>query len=165
MKRAAAAATTFLALGTTVASAAGPVPAEPLGTGKAATISVSPAAPGANAAVRLAVRHAFYCGRPRRAAIALTFPAAEHVPSSIPESAVRLSAGTMKNVSVSGRTISISVAPPPTRGKGCMSIVVGKLKIRLGVGAHLANPGTAGTYAVAVRDGKAHYTARFKVSS
>ena len=115
--------------------------------------------------MKLSVRHTFQCGRPYAAKIALRFPATEHVPASVPASAVRLSAGLVKNVAVSGKTISVSVAPKPTTGVTCMSIVLGRLTVKLGTAAHLANPGSAGTYAVAVRDARAHYTAHFKVSS
>ena len=114
--------------------------------------------------MKLTVRHTFYCGRPNPAKIALKFPAAEHVPASIPASAVHLSAGLVKNVAVSGKTVTVSVAPAPRHGITCMSIVLGRLKVTLDPTARLGNPGANGIYAVGVSDARAHYTAHFKVS-
>jgi len=131
----------------------------------AATIAVSPATPGARATVKLRVRHVFQCGQPRSATVSLTFPSAEHVPQSIPEAAVSLKAGRVKGVDVAGETVSVSVAPALTNGVTCMSIVVGTLALTLDKEARLRNPNHAGTFAVAVQDGRSHYTARFRVSS
>jgi hypothetical protein len=115
--------------------------------------------------VRLSVRHTFFCGRPRPATITLRFPAAEHVPSSIPATAVHLSAGHVTAVRVSGATVAVSVQPRPVKGIACMSIVLAKLRVAFDKAAHLGNPSKAGTYAVTVTDGRSHYTGHFAISS
>lgn len=158
MRRTVAAVAALLVLGAAAAYAASPMQA-------GATISVSPATPGARAAVKLNVRHTFYCGRPKPATIAITFPAAERVPSSIPTGAVHLSAGHVKAVHASGKTVSVAVEPPPVKGVTCMVIVLGKLRVRFDKTARLGNPSRAGTYAVSVTDGRFHYTGHFTISS
>lgn len=174
MRRAAAAVAALLASGSAAALAAPPSPIGPPtvggGTGGSgstapATIAVSPATPAEPATVKLTVRHAFQCGRPRPATIALTFPAAERVPRSISTRAVRLSSGLVKHVGVSGKTVSVAVAAAPHKGVTCMSMFVGRLTLTFGAAAKLGNPASAGTYAVAVRDGRARYTTSFRVSS
>jgi hypothetical protein len=162
----AAAAAALLATGAATAYAA-----VPLGTTHAAggnggaTITVSPASPGARAVVKLNVRHPFFCGHPRPATIVLTFPGAEQVPSSIPAGAVHLSAGRMKAVHVSGNAVAVTVQPPPVKSIMCMSIVLGKLRVVFDKTARLGNPSQAGTYTVTVTDGRAHYTGHFAISS
>jgi hypothetical protein len=163
MRRPVAAAAVLLASGAATAYAAGPT--RIAGSGARATIAVSPATVGARAAVKLSVRHTLYCGGPRPSTIALKFPAAEHVPAFIAPNAVHLSAGRVKAVHVSGKTVSVSVGPARTKGMTCMVIVFGKLQVIFTKAAHLSNPKTAGTYAVAVGDGRARYTAHFRVSS
>jgi hypothetical protein len=156
----------LLASGLATAYAAGPVQATQLSrSSTGATIAVSPARPGARAAVKLNVRHTFYCGRPRAATIAFKFPAAEHVPSSIKAGDVHLSAGRVKAVHVSGRTVSVSVQPAPTKGITCMVIVLGKLQVMFDKAARFGNPSKTGSYAIAVADGASRYTGRFKISS
>ncbi len=163
----AAAAAALLATGAATAYAAGPLGSTTHASGgnSGATITVSPASPGARAVVRLRVRHTFFCGRPRPATIVLKFPGAEHVPSSIPAGAVHLSAGRMKAVRVSGNAVAVTVQPPPVKSIMCMSIVLGKLRVMFDKTARLGNPSQAGTYTVTVTDGRAHYTAHFAISS
>jgi len=158
VRRTAGAVVALLAFGATTGYAAVPMDA-------GATITVSPATEGATATVKLTVRHTFYCGRPKPATIAVTFPAAERVPTSIPAAAVHLSAGRVKAVHVSDKTVSVSVRPPPVKGVSCMVIVLGKLRVRFDKTARLGNPGKAGTYSAAVTDGRFHYTAHFAISS
>jgi hypothetical protein len=158
VKRTVAAVAALLVFGAATAYAAGPTP-----TG--ATIAVSPATQGARAAVKLNVSHTFYCGSPWPSTIALKFPAAEHVPSSVAVSAVHLSAGRVKAVRVSGKTVSVSVEPARKTGMTCMVIVFDKLQLLFAKRAHLGNPKQAGAYAVAISDGGSHYTAHFRVSS
>jgi hypothetical protein len=146
-----------------ISGAATAYAASPMHTG--ATIAVSPTTQGVRAAVKLNVRHTFYCGRPKPATIAVKFPAAEHVPSSIPVGAVHLSAGRVKALHVSGKTVFISVRPPPLKGMTCMVIVLGKLRVKFDKAAGLGNPSKAGTYAVSVTDGRFHYTGHFTIAS
>jgi hypothetical protein len=163
----AAATAVLLASGAATAYAAGPLlhATRTLDSSTGATIAVSPASPGARAVVRLSVRHTFFCGRPRPATVSVRFPDAEHVPSSIPAAAVHLSAGRMKAVHVSGKTVAVSVQPPPAKGITCMSIVLGTLKVAFDEAARLGNPSKVGTYAVTVTDGRSHYTGHFAISS
>jgi hypothetical protein len=167
MRRPVAAATAvLLTTGAATAYAAGPLHTTRASGGNGgATVTVSPASPGATAVVKLNVRHTFFCGRPRPATIVLKFPAAERVPSSLPAGAVHLSAGRMKAVHVYGQTIAVTVQPPPVKGITCMSIVLGKLRVTFDKTARLGNPSQAGTYAVTVTDGRAHYTGHFTISS
>lgn len=174
MRRAAATVAALLASGSAAALAAPPSPIGPPvvggGTGgsagtQPATIEVSPATPAAPAAVKLTVRHVFQCGRPSPATIALTFPPAERVPRSISTRAVRLSSGLVKHVGVSGKTVSVAVAAAPHKGITCMSMFVGRLTVTFGTAAKLGNPAGAGTYTVAVRDGRSSYATSFRIAS
>jgi len=91
------------------------------------------------------------CGRLRGGAVAITFPAAMKLPKTVSASAVAVQGKRPAGVTLSGRTLSISPAPPV--GVMCNVIAPGVAKILVSKAAQLGNPASAGTYALGVRYG------------
>ena len=103
------------------------------------------------------------CGRLRRSALALTFPAAVRLPQTMSASAIAVDGKRPSGVKLVGRTLSIAIAPPT--GITCYSIVPGTAKILVSRAAQLGNPAAAGTYKLAVRYGTETLTARLTITS
>ena len=101
------------------------------------------------------------CGYPGPGPVLLTFPAAEHVPATIPTGAVLVDGKMARAVHVAGQTVSVGLAPPPQ--VMCDVIGPGRLTLELKRAAGLGNPGRAGSYLLRAAKGGLTFTARFAV--
>jgi hypothetical protein len=127
-------------------------------------VTVTPATPGARpAVVALALGGSpLVCGRATFGTVAITFPAAERLPSRIRRDAVRVN-GFVRSVSVSGRTVTLALAPSAPGEVICQSMTIGRLKVSFTRAADLGNPNRAGTYTVTAKHGTATSAARLEI--
>jgi len=124
-----------------------------------ATAQVSTSTAGAKH-VRLIVsfRTELRCGRLMGSrTLVLGLPAKARVGATVPATAVTVGGTAASNVSVSGHTVTIALAPP--RGAMCDSVRVGVAKIVVAGAAGIGNPGTPGTYSVRVAHGSETFAA------
>jgi hypothetical protein len=139
--------------GAALASGAAAVAAPPGAEGSDwASASLSSAAAGARpVALVVALHTELQCGRLRAGTVAIAFPAAMKLPKTVPASAVAVQGRRPAGVTLSGRTLSISPAPPV--GVMCNVIAPGVARILVSKAALLGNPASAGTYPLGVRYG------------
>jgi hypothetical protein len=148
-----------------------------LATG-AAAVAAPPVAEGSDwASARLSNVHAgarpvalvvslhteLQCGKLRRNALALVFPAAARLPRTMSASEIAVDGKRPRSVKLTGRTLSITIAPPT--GVMCNVIAPGTAKILVSRAAQLGNPAAAGTYKLAVRYGTQTLTAQLRITS
>jgi hypothetical protein len=139
----------LLALVAAAASAA-QSPAHP------ASITLSSSKAGAqNVGLTLRMPTVLQCGRPRGGPVALTLPAAAHVPRTIALAAVTVNRKAPSAVSVKGHVVTVGL--PVLHGMICDSLVDGVLQLQIAPKASLRNPAHAGTYSIAVRQGHESY--------
>lgn len=129
--------------------------------GRSASIALSSDRAGARPVdVVLTLRYTMQCGWPGPS-IAVTFPAAERLPSRVATSSVLVNGKRPATVSLSGRTISIGIARPGA--VMCDVIGPGTARIDFTRAAALGNPSATGTYAVAARHGPVSLRASFTI--
>ena len=102
------------------------------------------------------------CGKPR-GAIAIAFPAALELPSTIAAGAVRMNGQPPAKVDVHGRTATVTA--PLVAGVTCQSIILGRLTVVFGRAAGIDSSAKPGTYAVTVRQGVRRYKATLTVGA
>lgn len=147
MLRAVGAAICGAALATGAAAVAAPPGA---GGSDWASASLSSVHAGARpVALVVSIHTELQCGQLRGGSLALTFPAAVRLPQAISASAVSVGGRKAASVTLTGRTLSIAMAPPV--GAICDVIGPGTAKIAVSRAARLGNPAAAGTYTLAVR--------------
>jgi len=139
--------------GAALATGAAAVAAPPGAEGSDwASASLSSSRAGARPVALVVSLHTeLQCGRLRTGAVAITFPAAMTLPKTVSVSAVSVQGRRPGGVTLSGRTLTISPAPPV--GVICNVIAPGVAKILVSQAAQLGNPASAGTYALGVRYG------------
>jgi hypothetical protein len=137
------------ALATGAAAVAAPPGAE---VSDWASVSLSSIHAGARPVALVVSFHTeLQCGRLRRGALALTFPAAAQLPRTMHASAIAVQGKRPSSVKLANRTLSITM-PRPT-GVMCNVIAPGAVKILVSRAAQLGNPATAGVYKLAVHYG------------
>jgi hypothetical protein len=145
---------------------AGCLLAAPIAAGSSpgtATAVSSPRAAGAKrAALALAFRSDLQCGRLMGGPVMVTLPRQVHVPAVIAASSVLVGTRAARSVAVSGHVITIALPVP--RGAICDSITMGLARIGFAHAAGLANPKSAGTYAVRMRHGGETFAAALEIS-
>jgi hypothetical protein len=87
--------------------------------------------------------------------LAVTLPA--RIATSVPASAVTVGGKAVRAVSVAGRAVTVTLAPP--RGIMCDSIRTGVAKLVFLPAANVVNPASPGSYAVRVAHGSQSYSA------
>lgn len=92
----------------------------------------------------------------------MTFPAAAHVPASIPARDVEVGGRPAGSVRVAGRTVT--VAAPRPAGMICDSISQGTMVVGFARPAGLRNPARAGTYVLRAKRNGSVFALRLKVS-
>jgi hypothetical protein len=130
-----------------------------VGGGAGATLS-SPHH-GARTALELRVPSFLQCGR-ALGSVEVTFPAAAHVPRTIPARDVAVGGRPAGSVRVAGRTVTVT-APRPT-GVICDSLAQGTMVVTFARAAGLRNPARAGTYVLRARRNGSAYAVRLKIS-
>lgn len=111
-------------------------------------------------AITVQLRDEMQCGWPGPR-IAVTFPTAERVASSIPRQAVLVDGKEPAAVVLSGRTVTLMVARPT--GVMCDVVGPGTATIAFARAAGLGNPRTRGVYAVSVQRGKLVLHTSFRI--
>ncbi|HUJ91733.1 MAG TPA: hypothetical protein VLW05_03470 [Gaiellaceae bacterium] len=139
--------------GAALAAGAAAVAAPPGAEGSDwAAVSLSSAAAGARpVAVLVSLHTELQCGRLRGRSIDLVFPAASKLPKTVAAGAVSVQGRRPSSVRLTGRTLSIAMAPPT--GVICDVIGPGIAKILVTRAAQVGNPSSAGTYTLSVRYG------------
>jgi len=89
------------------------------------------------------------CGKLRAGLLAVTFPSGFALPATVGPSAVLVDGAKPAKVSLTGRTLSITM--PLRTGITCMVIAPGTAKILVTKAAQLGNPSAAGAYVLGVR--------------
>ena len=112
-------------------------------------------------ALGLVLSYEMQCGYPGPGPVTVRFPAREHVPPAIPASSVLVAGKPAPGVSVSGRTVTVTLAPPPP--VMCDVIGPGRLTIEFTRAAGLGNPAQPGTYRIAATRGTASFSAPFTI--
>jgi hypothetical protein len=151
---AAAVLTCVLAASAWAAPAAGP-----------ATTALSSSKAGAkHVTLTISLTTELQCGRLMGSrTLAVTLPAKVKVPATVAPAAVTVGGKAASSVSVAGRAVTISLAPP--RGMMCDSITTGLAKIVFLPAAGLGNPRAPGTYTVRVAHGNDAFAAPLKIHS
>ena len=103
------------------------------------------------------------CGKLRAGLLALTFPDGFALPATVSPSAVLVGGVKASKVTLSGRTLSITL--PVRTGVLCMVIGPGTAKILVTKAAQLGNPGTAGAYTLGVRYRTEQLKARLTITA
>ena len=137
-----------LALALALAGSAGAAPAA-----APATAALSSSKAGAtHVALTVSLTTELQCGRLTGSrTLVLTLPARGRVATTIPAAAVTVGGRAVSAVRVSGRAVTISLPLP--RGVVCSSIRTGIAKVVLSPAAGIANPPSAGRYAVRIEHG------------
>jgi hypothetical protein len=139
--------------------AAAPAAAQPPQT---ASVSLSSARAGARpVAVTLVLGYDMQCGYPGPGPVLVAFPTAMQVPAQLPASAVLVDGHAAPGVLVSGRRVTVNLAPPPQIM--CDVIGPGKLTLAFTRAAGIGNPRRPGTYTVAARRAATAFSAAFAV--
>jgi hypothetical protein len=121
-----------------------------------ASITLSSSKAGAkNVGLTLRMPTVLQCGRPRGGPVALTLPAAVHVPRTIALAAVTVNGKAPSIVSVKGHVVTVGLPVP--HGMICDSLVDGVLQLQIAPKASLRNPTKAGKYSVTVQQGHESY--------
>jgi hypothetical protein len=123
----------------------------------------SPSAAGAkHVTLTVAFRTELRCGRLiGTRSLVLTLPAKEIVPATVAPGAITVSGTAAAKVSVAGRVVTISPAPP--RGLMCDSVRPGMAKVVVTASAGLGNPRAPGTYNVKLAYGSETFAARLAI--
>jgi len=112
--------------------------------------------------MQLRLTYEMRCGWPGPR-IDVVFPSAERLPARVARSAVLVDGRPAAAARRSGRSISITVAPPA--GVQCDVIAPGMVRINLMRAAGLGNPHRPGTYAVSARHGALSFRGSFTIRS
>jgi len=127
-----------------------------------ATVSLSSARAGAGpVVVTVELGYTMQCGYPGPGPVLVGFPRQVRVPSVLPPSRVLVDGRPAPTVAVSGRTVSVGLAPPPQ--VMCDVLGPGRLTIVFRRAAGFGNPVRAGNYAITVRRGTALFSAPFTI--
>ena len=110
-------------------------------------------------AITVKLHDEMQCGWPGPA-IAVTFPTAERLPSSVPRQTVLVN-GKVETAALSGRTIKITIARPS--GVMCDVIGPGIATITFTRAAGIGNPKARGVYSVSVQRGKLVLRTSFRI--
>jgi hypothetical protein len=129
------------------------------GGGAAATLATPHH--GARSALEVRVPSFLQCGR-ALGSVELTFPAAEHVPASIPARDVEVGGRAAGAVRVAGRSVTVT-APRPA-GMICDSLSQGTMVVTFARAAGLRNPARAGAYVLRAKRNGSVFALRLKVS-
>jgi len=142
-----------------------PVAADALpGPAHSAAITVSPPRAGATAVVvKLVLGYEMQCGYPGPGPVVVTLPPGERVGRTLARSAVVVDGRPAVSVAVSGRTVTIGLAPAPQ--VMCDVIGPGRLTVLFLASAGLGNPPRAGSYTVRAARGSASFSAVFSISA
>lgn len=111
-------------------------------------------------AVGLRLTYEMRCGWPGPGLV-VVFPAAEHLPATVPRSAVLVDGKPATGVARSGRQLSIAIAPPA--GVQCDVIAPGTATVVFTRAAGLGNPSRPGTYSLSARHGTLVLRATFAI--
>ena len=167
MRASAAAIAAAAAVLAPAAGAEGPQPITPISPGLGSATAV--AAPDGSAMrpveLRLSLVVELQCGKLQRGSILVALPAAMHVASSIPRSAVLVNGRPVAAMSVTGHSIGLTTAATPSGGVLCDVMAPGKVSIVFTRAAGLGNPGSAGSYPVTLRAGRTSGVAHLSISA
>ena len=111
-------------------------------------------------AITVRARYEMQCGWPGPT-IAVTFPTAERMPSSIPPQTVLVNGKKPVAVTLNGRTVLIGIARPS--GVMCDVIGPGTATIVFTRAAGIGNPKARGVYSVSVQRGKLVLGTSFRI--
>lgn len=114
--------------------------------------------------LRLSLEVELQCGRLQGRSILVALPAAMHVASSIPRSAVLVNGRPVAALSVTGHSVGLTTRPA-SGGVICDVMAPGKVSIVFTRAAGLGNPGAAGTYTVTLRAGRTSGMAHLSISA
>jgi hypothetical protein len=110
--------------------------------------------------VSLRMTYEMRCGWPGPGLV-VVFPAAEHLPATVPRSAVLVNGKPAAGVAHSGRQLSIAIPPPA--GVQCDVIAPGTATVVFTRTAGLGNPRWPGTYSLSARHGTLVLRAAFAI--
>lgn len=113
-------------------------------------------------ALTLTLQYEMQCGYPGPGPVVVTLPRGEAVPVTLAASAVLVDGHHATSVSLSGRAVSVGLAPEPQIM--CDVIGPGRLVIAFTRSAGLGNPMHKGSYAVLATRGSASFSARFTIA-
>jgi hypothetical protein len=118
-----------------------------------ATIAASSARHGAKpVALTYRLTYEMQCGNPGKGPLTLSFPSQMSLPAVVPAADVLLDGKRAPSVGRSGRSLVVSLPPPPA--VMCDVIGPGTLTVVITKAAGLGNPRAAGRYAFPVRSAK-----------
>jgi hypothetical protein len=127
-----------------------------------ATATLSSSAAGAKSVrMTIALHTELQCGRLTGGPLVVTFPRQVHVPGQIAAASVLIGSRASRSVTVAGHVVT--VAMPIPRGVMCDSIGPGIAKVTFTRASGLANPASAGAFAVKLRHGSETFAAAFKI--
>jgi hypothetical protein len=129
--------------------------------GGGATATLSSPHHGSRSALVVRVPTFLQCGR-ALGSVEVTFPAAMHVPASIPARDVRVGGRRSGSVKVAGH--AVTVAAPRPAGMICDSLAQGTMVVTFARAAGLRNPAHSGTYLLRATRRGTSYAVRLKVS-
>lgn len=110
----------------------------------------------------LTLQYDMQCGYPGPGPVVVTLPRGEAIPATLAASAVLVDGHRATSVSLSGRTVSVGLAPEPPIM--CDVIGPGRLVIAFTRSAGLGNPARKGGYTVLATRGAASFGARFTIA-
>lgn len=129
---------------------------------QSSSVTVSSLASGTHPVVlSLTLQYEMQCGYPGPGPVVVTLPRGEAVPATLAPSAVLVDGHHAPSISVSGRAVSIGLAPEPQIM--CDVIGPGRLVIDFTRGAGLGNPARKGSYTVLATRGSASFSAHFTI--
>jgi len=121
----------------------------PMPFADSATVSLSSSRTGARPVeLTLTLAYEMQCGYPGPGPVLIEFPRQLLLPATLTRSQVLVDGRSARSVRISGRTVSIGLAPRPRII--CMEIAMSRLAIVFTAAADLGNPVRTGTYTLAV---------------
>lgn len=151
-----------LAVAVTLLGVCGSAAALPGPLTSSAAVALSSSAPGARpVALTLTLSYEMQCGYPGPGPVTVDLPATEHVSATLAPSRVLVDGLPAHSVAISGRVVTIGLAPPPQ--VMCMVIGMGRLTVLFTRSAGLGNPVRPGTYTVAATRATSRFAARFTI--
>lgn len=137
-------------------------PTAPTPFADSATLSLSSLRAGARPVeLTLTLAYEMQCGYPGPGPVLIEFPRQQPLPATLTRSQVLVDGRSARSVEITGRTVSIGLAPLPRIV--CMEIGMGRLAIAFTAAADLGNPIAAGTYTLAVRRASSTFRVPFTI--